>query len=828
MKATFSSEHGYVFYQFLWVVGGGNRKILSDCPRNERAKYGTLGALSYVLSALIGWIAYVWLGSALPKQASQFIQILTGIGSFYIAAGILAAANRIFGMPQLGRGRYWIGFFVSLPLIGTVTYMISNLYLMRTPTQAYAYAGFIIWAILLVVGLRISWRSPVYDALLLHAREGKYKNREESPPQSVSGSFSQTLMSDERKKLESLEQQFLAIRTVEPQNLDVAFRLIDIRKQLGKYEEAVEIIDELINKDPTNIELIQEKAGLYGKMGDDRRYRKTLEQADSLLAEDAFKQNLGKHITLLSMEVKDLDFFADFVWEFRPGVNVLLGRNGYGKSHLLRALASLIQNDEEIVKKFFINSGSRAKMRLDIDREGIRASTSRTPMMFDESFGKVPLLAIPDMRYINKSSDNIGLTKDEMTDLQNQSAWHFMREAPYEGVIIKFLYGLCLDYLDHKSLDLPIFRLVTQTVGKLTGNKFEFAEILRRDNAQFEILVLTEGNDKRPLPIQKASQGTLSVVSMFGIIYQYLKAIHEDIAEDSITSQRGIVMIDEIDAHLHPSWQQMILQLLRDTYPNVQFIVTAHSPLVVAGCKAREVAVLSKSETGFRVEVLPDHFIGATSGDLYQRVFEIEDTDKTYQRLNASYSTRPNMEKEIADLEKQSKRSAQQENRLAQLKDQLHYLQQFVEVKAERDKAKKLESEYQRLEMEFRQLRGENNRLTKQLQDAEKLSTAPDTASLVKLLEELRLPNDAQRALLEAAAKERVERGNVAESALILEALTRLDPKNLEYLKQLASRYLALESFQKAGQIVATALRIAPDDGDLQTMSQRLVNIDRA
>lgn len=47
----------------------------------------------------------------------------------------------------------------------------------------------------------------------------------------------------------------------------------------------------------------------------------------------------------------------------------------------------------------------------------------------------------------------------------------------------------------------------------------------------------------------------------------------------------GLVMIDEIDAHLHPSWQTRIGQWLRKIFPNIQFIVTAHSPLV---CRAAE------------------------------------------------------------------------------------------------------------------------------------------------------------------------------------------------------------------------------------------------
>ncbi|WP_164672451.1 AAA family ATPase, partial [Vibrio cholerae] len=43
----------------------------------------------------------------------------------------------------------------------------------------------------------------------------------------------------------------------------------------------------------------------------------------------------------------------------------------------------------------------------------------------------------------------------------------------------------------------------------------------------------------------------------------------------------GIVLIDEIDLHLHPKWQQTIVQKLENTFPNIQFILSTHSPLVL-------------------------------------------------------------------------------------------------------------------------------------------------------------------------------------------------------------------------------------------------------
>lgn len=47
----------------------------------------------------------------------------------------------------------------------------------------------------------------------------------------------------------------------------------------------------------------------------------------------------------------------------------------------------------------------------------------------------------------------------------------------------------------------------------------------------------------------------------------------------------GIVLIDEIELHLHPKWQGKIVPVLMDTFPNIQFIITTHSPKVLSEIK---------------------------------------------------------------------------------------------------------------------------------------------------------------------------------------------------------------------------------------------------
>ena len=59
-------------------------------------------------------------------------------------------------------------------------------------------------------------------------------------------------------------------------------------------------------------------------------------------------------------------------------------------------------------------------------------------------------------------------------------------------------------------------------------------------------------------------------------------------------AEPAVVLVDEIDLHLHPRWQRTLLQFLSDTFPNAQFIATAHSPLVVQAAMDANIVLLRR------------------------------------------------------------------------------------------------------------------------------------------------------------------------------------------------------------------------------------------
>lgn len=429
-------------------------------------------------------------------------------------------------------------------------------------------------------------------------------------------------------------------------------------------------------------------------------------QIDSLLRirerrdDELFEQNKKASLQLLRLNLQDVSMMQDGHWTLQPGMNVLLGRNGYGKSLLLRSLAGLLVRHEQA---FIEPRAGRGELSLALRRDGQHELILRDAEGFDGSIGPVPLLAIPDSRFFDRSADVLRVPPDPFRNLARQGARLFLEQQPYQGIVQGLLYGLCLDYFERgRQFDLPLFRLLGEVFAELTDEGFRFHGVTRVDAHSFQLEVLTEGNT-RPIPIQMASQGTLSVLAIFGLIFRFLAQLSGD--EASATQQRGIVVVDEIDAHLHPAWQQRIAALLRRHFPNVQFIVSAHSPLLVAGCSRGEVAVMRKGDAGFYVQVLERDFVGAMAQDIYAEVFRIHDgNDMMFLQGNADAAGGVDLDADIRDLEAQGdKLDDAGRLRLDQLRGQAVAMRRARVVEAERADAelRLMRMEVQATEIEF-------------------------------------------------------------------------------------------------------------------------------
>jgi predicted ATP-binding protein involved in virulence len=421
-----------------------------------------------------------------------------------------------------------------------------------------------------------------------------------------------------------------------------------------------------------------------------------------------FQRNAIQGALVSSMSFKDTGLFSDGVWPLRPGLNVLLGRNGYGKSLLLRELAAmLVRSESQLLAR---NSPAQLSAQLTIGAE--EQVIIRRQSGFERSPGPVPVLAISDTRFVNRNEDALRPVRDPYAGLSRHGAYHFLHQLPSNTIVQGLLYSLCVDYFEAgQSFSSPIFRMINAVFKELTDDSFRFHSVTRPDPNSFNLSVKTEGNPD-PVPIQAASQGTLSVLAVFGLIYRFLEQLRalQPSVETPPCKSRAIVIIDEIDAHLHPSWQQRIAGLLHKTFPEVQFVLSAHSPLLVAGCNRGEVSVMKKDGGRFQlVNLIERDFIGAKADDIYKAVFDVDagedDVFVTYSKLAAQQKdNRPR----ISALSAQEHLDVEEQQELQQLVRENRLMRRASAVEEQRaeevQKLVTLETEASLLRIQVREL----------------------------------------------------------------------------------------------------------------------------
>jgi energy-coupling factor transporter ATP-binding protein EcfA2 len=302
------------------------------------------------------------------------------------------------------------------------------------------------------------------------------------------------------------------------------------------------------------------------------------------------------------------------------GWHVIIGDNATGKSTLIRAIALALVGPQEA---FALRQNWMDWLRFDTKSGRIRLDVYQNRRL-DKRTGKGKSLTkwlIPLVISIKKSQDeSVGtLSKIQIENLNPEyyvwgtgRGWFSASYGPYrrftggnkdfeklyysnpklaphlsafgEDVAltesIDWLKKLHIQALENKKTDVLEYVVKFLNEGGLLPHGTVLHEI-RSDRVLFK-----DGNECI-VPVEQLSDGYRSVLSMtFELIKHMINAYGADAVFEKIKTGEmcidvpGVVLIDEIDAHLHPAWQRKIGPWFTKYFPQIQFIVTTHSPLV--------------------------------------------------------------------------------------------------------------------------------------------------------------------------------------------------------------------------------------------------------
>jgi predicted ATP-binding protein involved in virulence len=152
---------------------------------------------------------------------------------------------------------------------------------------------------------------------------------------------------------------------------------------------------------------------------------------------------------------------------------------------------------------------------------------------------------------------------------------------------------------------------------------------LRIKRSPLRMVVTKNGQE---LIISQLSDGEKSLLTIIGDIARRL-AICNPALEDPLEGE-GIILIDEIDAHLHPKWQRGIIYNLEHTFPNCQFFIATHSPQIISEVKSENIYLLKQDDNGEVIAVHPEGTYGRDTNQILEDVMGVpERPEWTKQQL---------------------------------------------------------------------------------------------------------------------------------------------------------------------------------------------------
>lgn len=330
--------------------------------------------------------------------------------------------------------------------------------------------------------------------------------------------------------------------------------------------------------------------------------------------------------------------FSEFNTRFHPRLTVFVARNGQGKTSVLDAIAIALGT----FVGAFDNGKGRSIERSDSRyqrRPEIAESEQQYPVRVSSSFTLPDQKQIDVLRELNGPNGKTTIKDAHPITQYGSELMEQVRKL--ESVILPVIsyYGSGRLWVVHKDMQrkkvlsesrslgyedclssASNFKQLQQWMGKATlaamqqlqmeaykgytladqlaGIQHAVDQVLAEEgwhNFHYSLTheeLAMQHDDLGLLPVSLLSDGVRAMVSLVADLAWRCAKLNPHLGREAAEKTPGIVLIDEVDLHLHPAWQQRVIQNLTNAFPLVQFIVTTHSPQVLSTVEKESIRLI--------------------------------------------------------------------------------------------------------------------------------------------------------------------------------------------------------------------------------------------
>ncbi len=336
-----------------------------------------------------------------------------------------------------------------------------------------------------------------------------------------------------------------------------------------------------------------------------------------------------------NVDIKNFRCFKDKELTFENGVNLIIGNNGAGKTSVLAAVSNVLEcavyimggglsiriENEDVNTDIIQNSESTYDVDFNfpvsitgrisgvnepgfdvsiVQKEGVIASVSCNKdkqIVLGISNGMYPLISYQrfDREWKTPTSYKGGQVTIQTGLIKRTDGYkQCLSGQGIEDEIQQWCLKMSMMEFEKKG-EIKEFRTFQEIIDK-------FMQIMEGENRNFKVRYsmkfsgLVYEDEQITAPLYELSTGYKALLSMIMELAYRSVILNPDISSD-MNGLTGTVLIDEIDAHLHPKWQWKVLDALRSIFPDVQFIVATHSPIVISSANSARIIAIDKDGT---------------------------------------------------------------------------------------------------------------------------------------------------------------------------------------------------------------------------------------